>query len=131
MSEVEFRSFNTHILGDILPNKPTQIYVPPTKLNILQKNLIRFDNKISSGRSLSDEELHQMNLKKQEDNETLSYGRFHIVKEEDTFEDIARERGISVTDLLAWNNLSTEDTLEIGLQLKLTAPKENVGFHTK
>ena len=73
---------------------------------------------------MSDEELHQMNLKKQEDNETLSYGRFHIVNEEETFEDIARERGISVTDLLAWNNLSTEDTLEIGLQLKLTAPKE-------
>ena len=122
MTEEDFRSYNTHILGDILPNAPTHIYVPPSNLNTLQKNLQRFDNKISSGRSLSDEEMKQ--IQSSNTLEDASYGRFHIVKSNETLAEISSRRGISEEDLRSWNNLRSDIQPEVGQQLKLTAPKE-------
>ncbi len=124
MKEVDFRSYNTHILGDSLPNAPTHIYVPPTNLNSLQKNLQRFDNKISSGRSLSDEEMKQLQSSNTTIIEDASYGRFHIVKENETLADISSRRGIAEEYLRDWNNLPTDIQPKVGQQLKLTAPKE-------
>ena len=122
MTKEDFRSYNTHILGDILPNAPTHIYVPPSNLNTLQKNLQRFDNKISSGRSLSDEEMKQ--IQTSNTLEDASYGRFHIVKSNETLAEISSRRGISEEDLRSWNNLRSDIQPEVGQQLKLTAPKE-------
>ena len=121
MTEEDFRSYNTHILGDILPNAPTHIYVPPSNLNTLQKNLQRFDNKISSGRSLSDEEMKQ--IQSSNTLEDASYGRFHIVKSSETLAEISSRRGISEEDLRSWNNLRSDIQPEVGHSTTSTKKK--------
>ena len=56
--------------------------------------------------------------------EDASYGRFHIVKSNETLAEISSRRGISEEDLRSWNNLRSDIQPEVGQQLKLTAPKE-------
>lgn len=55
----------------------------------------------------------------------------HTVKEKETFFAIARIYGVEIDDVLGWNDLSIQDGLEIGQQIKLLVPKneaKNIGL---
>ncbi len=52
----------------------------------------------------------------------LNAGGSYTVKPGDTFSSIADRYNVTVSQLMAWNNLSTNDSLYIGQQLSVTGP---------
>ena len=68
----------------------------------------KYDNPVS----------HHENITPQKTN---SYGTYHTVSKGETITDIARRYGITVRDVVKWNNLTTM-TISQGMKLKVSAP---------
>ena len=129
MAEMDVEDFleaNPHILKErLIVEEPTvRIYVPPSKAEAYIKNS-RSDqtDRLSSGRSLTEEELAVLNIPTPETPDLSHHQKSfeHIVVDGDSWASIATNIGISEKDLKRWN---PNATLTIGETLRLTAPKE-------
>ena len=49
-------------------------------------------------------------------------GNVHVVARGDTLQKIARDRQVSVADLMKWNNIQDPRRLQIGQELRLAPP---------
>lgn len=53
-----------------------------------------------------------------------------VVKKGDTLYSIARANGISLDELMLWNNISDPTKLQVGVTLQITAPTNNIRQYT-
>lgn len=58
--------------------------------------------------------------------EAVEAGAYHLVEKSETLYSIARQYGISVADLKAWNNLPT-DAISLGDKLRVEGPSQTAG----
>ena len=125
MDVEEFLEYNPHILKErlLVEDKLVGIYVPPTKAEVYIKNSrLNGVDRLSSGRSLTEDELAQLPSKISEDPDLTHHQKSfeHVVVKGDTWTTLATQYGISITDLKAWN---PDSSLTIDSTLLLTKPK--------
>jgi membrane-bound lytic murein transglycosylase D len=125
MDVEDFLAVNPHILKErlIVDEATVRIYVPPSQAEAYIKNS-RSDqpDRLSSGRSLTKEELAELNLPTTKTPDLSHHQKSfeHTVTQNDSWESIATHYGLTVRDLQQWNPNST---LTVGKTLRLTAPK--------
>lgn len=125
MDVEDFLTVNPHILKErlIVDEATVRIYVPPSQAEAYIKNS-RTDqpDRLSSGRSLTTEELAELNLPTTQTPDLSHHQKSfeHTVNNEDSWESIATQYGLTVQNLQQWN---PDNTLTVGETLRLTAPK--------
>jgi membrane-bound lytic murein transglycosylase D len=120
----EFAKYNPHILADriLIEEAEIAIYLPPKKVEIYEQNIRRLGvNRISSGRTMTDEEIAALPEKERIDKSSHQKSFSHVVLEDETIESIAKRYNIDVNDLKVWNNI---DKIKIGQTLTLQKPNQ-------
>ena len=125
MTPEDFLNINPHILKErlIVSESTVRIYVPPQKAEAYIKNSrSQQADRLSSGRSLTEEELAVLNIPEPTQPDLSHHQKSfeHSVLENETWESIATLYGISERDLKRWNEA---ETLSVGTILQLAAPK--------
>ena len=125
MDVEDFLAVNPHILKErlIVDEATVRIYVPPSQAEAYIKNS-RSDqpDRLSSGRSLTKEELAKLNLPTTKTPDLSHHQKSfeHTVTQNDSWESIATQYNLSTRNLQQWN---PDSTLTVGETLRLTAPK--------
>ena len=128
MTVEDFLSYNPHILKErlIVETNDVRIYVPPNKAEIYTKNSrSNQQDRLSSGRSLTDEELDALGGGIQETVDVSHHKKAfsHTVVDGDTWSSIASTYGLRQADLRRWNpNIETTEP-SAGSTIKLSKPK--------
>lgn len=127
MDVEKFLEYNPHILKErlIVAEDDIRIYVPPEHAEVYIKNSRSNEqDRLSSGRQLSDEERSELGLKQK--NVDVSHHRKafeHTVADGDTWTSIAETYSLSTSNLKRWNPKITTEEPTAGDTLKLTKPK--------
>ena len=112
-------------MGERLPTakgSKTTIYLPKSKKERFDQIMQRQKkSRVSSGRSLSKEEIAKYQPRKEKD--LHHHARKHKVKKGQTLGQIARLHGIAEGSLRQWNSLSPSDRPEEGTILSLNKPR--------
>jgi len=130
MAEMEvekFLKYNPHILKErlIVEEDSIRIYVPPEQAEVYIKNSRSNDqDRLSSGRQLTKEELDTLGILKKEVDVSHHRKAFeHTVVDGDTWESIAQTYNLSTSNLKLWNKTITTPQPAVGDNLTLTKPK--------
>ncbi len=128
MDVEDFLAYNPHILKErlIVEENDIRIYVPPNKAEMYIKNSrSNQQDRLSSGRSLTDEELAALREGVQETVDLSHHKKAfeHTVVDGDTWSSIAQQHTLSVTDLKRWNPKVVTKEPVAGDTLRLTKPK--------
>ena len=125
MTVEEFIEYNPHLLKEriLVEEKSVRIYVPPSKAEVYTKNSrLEGVDRLSSGRSLTEDELANLEVKKEADPDLSHHQKTfeHTVADGDNWVTIAKQYGLSKQDLQQWN---PDNTLLPESVLRLTKPK--------
>lgn len=122
-----FLEYNPHILKErlIVAEDDIRIYVPPEQAEVYIKNSRSNEqDRLSSGRQLSEEELAELGMQQTEVDVSHHRKAFeHTVEDGDTWESIAQTYSLSVSNLKRWNPSIATTEPTIGETLKLSKPK--------
>jgi LysM repeat protein len=122
MSVDEFKEYNPQIIAErLLVEEPEIIiYLPPNKADIYQQNIRRTGiNRLSSGRSMTDEEAEQFRQTIETDTSHHRKSFVHTVKEGETLEQIAKQYNLTSSQLRSWNSI---EKAIVGQELRVTKP---------
>ena len=128
MNVEDFLQYNPHILKErlIVEESDIRIYVPPEKAETyIQNSRSNQQDRLSSGRSLTEEELSNLgeHSEKQADVSHHQKSFEHTVVTGDTWISIAKKYGLATSEIQRWNPLLQSLEPAVGTVIRLSKPK--------
>jgi len=128
MDVEKFLQYNPHILKErlLVEESDIRIYVPPEKAETyIQNSRSNQQDRLSSGRSLTEEELSALGKHSEKQTDVSHHQKSfeHTVVTGDTWISIAEKYGLVSSDLQRWNSLIESPEPTVGAIIRLSKPK--------